>query len=44
MLAADCETARGRTDRAAATLNSLLKDYPGSPLVPAAKEKLEGLK
>jgi predicted negative regulator of RcsB-dependent stress response len=44
MLSAECETQRGRTDRAAATLNSLLKDYPGSPLVPAAKEKLEALK
>ena len=42
MLAADCETACGRPDRAAATLHSLIKDYPGSPLIPAAKEKLEG--
>jgi TolA-binding protein len=42
-LAADSEVRRGRTDRALATLQSLLKDYPGSPLVPAAKKKIETL-
>jgi tetratricopeptide (TPR) repeat protein len=40
MLAAESEAKRGRTDRALATLESLVKDYPGSPLVPAAKEKI----
>ena len=34
MLAADCQLRLGRTDRAAATLHTLVKDYPGSPLVP----------
>jgi TolA-binding protein len=41
MLAADCEMRRGRKDRALATLNSILKDYPGSPLVPLAKKNIE---
>ena len=44
LLAAECEIELGRTDRAAATLRSLLKDYPGSPLVPTAKQKLDSLK
>lgn len=45
VLAADCELKRGRADRALATLHSLLKDYPGSPLVPVVKKtiaRLEG--
>ena len=42
-LAADCELRRGREDRAAATLHSILKDYPGSPLVPTVRKKLEEL-
>jgi TolA-binding protein len=42
-LAADCESRLGREDRAAATLHSILKDYPGSPLVPAARKKLAEL-
>jgi tetratricopeptide (TPR) repeat protein len=42
-LAADSEISRGRYDRALATLHSLLKDYPGSPLVPAAKKLIETL-
>ena len=42
-LAAESEMRRGRKDRALATLHSLLKDYPGSPLVPAAKKQIETL-
>jgi len=42
-LAADCELKRDRPDRALATLHSLLKDYPGSPLVEKAKAKIAGL-
>lgn len=38
MLGADCELKRQNTDRALAILHSLLSDYPGSPLVPQAKE------
>jgi PKD repeat protein len=41
MLATDCEIHRGRKDRALATLRSLVKDYPGSPLVSEAKQKIE---
>lgn len=43
VLAADCEVKRGRVDRALATLGSLLKDYPGSPLVPEVKKKITRL-
>jgi PKD repeat protein len=39
-LAAECEIHRDRQDRAVATLHSILKDYPGSPLVPAVQKKL----
>lgn len=39
-LAANCEVKRGKPDRALATLKTLLKDYPGSPLVPKAKEAI----
>jgi tetratricopeptide (TPR) repeat protein len=39
-VAADSEMRRGRKDRALATLHSLLKDYPGSPLVPLAKKNI----
>jgi TolA-binding protein len=41
LLAADCELRRGKKDRALATLNSILKDYPGSPLIPLVKKNLE---
>jgi tetratricopeptide (TPR) repeat protein len=47
VLAAECEAARGRRDRALATLHALLKDYPGSPLVSQARQtiaRLEGSK
>ncbi len=43
MLAAGCELRRERTDRAIATLHALVKDYPGSPLAPAARAKLAEL-
>jgi TolA-binding protein len=43
LLAADSEMRRGRKDRALATLHSLLKDYPGSPLAPLAKRNIETL-
>ena len=43
MLAAACELHRERADRAIATLHALVKDYPGSPLIPAAKAKLAEL-
>jgi len=42
-LAADCEVKRGQRDRALATLHSLLKDYPGSPLVPLARKTVQTL-
>jgi len=42
-LAAESEQQRGRVDRAVATLESLLDEYPGSPLVPQAKAKIEEL-
>ncbi|MBN1910937.1 MAG: hypothetical protein JW818_14420, partial [Pirellulales bacterium] len=41
LLSARAEASLGRRDRASATLHSLLKDYPGSPLVPEAKELLK---
>jgi TolA-binding protein len=41
LLSADCELRRGKKDRALATLNSILKDYPGSPLVPLVKKNIE---
>jgi len=43
LLAADCELQRGRVDRALATLHSLVNDYPGSPLVPAARKNIAAL-
>ena len=42
-LAAECQQQLGRSDRAAATLHSLLKDYPGSPLTPRAQAALQRL-
>jgi TolA-binding protein len=39
-LAAECEERLGHPDRARAGYQSLLSDYPGSPLVPAARQKL----
>jgi tetratricopeptide (TPR) repeat protein len=41
LLSADCELRRGKKDRALATLNSILKDYPGSPLIPLVKKNIE---
>jgi tetratricopeptide (TPR) repeat protein len=42
-LAADSEMRLGRKDRAVATLHSLLKDYPGSPLAAKVKKQVEML-
>jgi len=44
LVAAECEQARGNLDQAVARLEALLKNYPGSPLVPAIKERLATLK
>ncbi len=44
LLSADCDMRRGRTDRALATLHSILQDYPGSPLVPVVKKNIELIK
>ena len=43
LLAAECEVSRGKVDRALATLHSLLKDYPGSPLVPLVRDRIQRL-
>jgi len=43
LLAADCEVKRGQMDRAAATLHSLLKAYPGSPLIPTVRKTLQAV-
>lgn len=43
LLAALCEAKRGNAKAAAATLSSLVKDYPGSPLVPLAQQSLDRL-
>jgi TolA-binding protein len=42
-LSAKCDVKRGKIDAAVATLGSLLKNYPGSPTVPAIKEALKRL-
>jgi TolA-binding protein len=39
-LVAECELADGRPDRARAAWQALLTDYPGSPLVPRAREEI----
>jgi tetratricopeptide (TPR) repeat protein len=41
LLCAECDWARGQPDRAIATLKDLLNKYPGSPLVPTAKELIQ---
>jgi len=43
VLVADCEVKRGEVDRALAFLNQLLKDYPGSPLVPVVRQNIAKL-
>lgn len=43
MLAAECEVKRDKIDRALATLHSLVTDYPGSPLIPQVKQRIEKL-
>jgi tetratricopeptide (TPR) repeat protein len=40
-LAAECEEQRGRAQAARAVYRNLITDYPGSPLVAAARQKLE---
>jgi PKD repeat protein len=40
-IAADCEMRLGRKDRAVATLHTLLKDYPGSPLAAKVRKQVE---
>jgi tetratricopeptide (TPR) repeat protein len=40
-LAAESELRRYRKDRALATFKTLLKDYPGSPLVPDVKKQVD---
>ena len=43
MLAADCEIEREQSDRALAVLNQLVHDYPGSPLVAQARDKIKAV-
>ena len=43
VLAADCHLAMGSPDRAIQTLQSLLKDQPGSPMVPQVKKRIAQL-
>ena len=42
-LAAECEEKQGQPERAVAAFRTFLMDYPGSPLVPDAKERLARL-
>jgi predicted negative regulator of RcsB-dependent stress response len=44
MLVAECHLATGAPDKAVATLESFLKGYPGSPLVPEVKRRLAEMK
>ena len=43
MPTAECEERQGRADRARAAYQSLLADYPGSPLVGDARKKIAAL-
>jgi predicted negative regulator of RcsB-dependent stress response len=43
VLAADCHLATGSPDKAIQTLRSLLKDQPGSPMVPQVKKRIAQL-
>jgi tetratricopeptide (TPR) repeat protein len=43
LVAADSDMRRGKKDRALATLHAMLKDYPGSPLIPLVKKNIEVL-
>lgn len=43
LLATDCEQKLGHADRARARLQALLADYPGSPLVPEARKRLDAM-
>jgi PKD repeat protein len=40
LLAAECELAMGDAQKAVARLEALVKNYPGSPLIPLVKERL----
>jgi tetratricopeptide (TPR) repeat protein len=44
ILASECHAAMGSPEKAIATLESMIKTYPGSPLVPEAKERIAHLK
>jgi len=44
LLSARCDVAQGKVDRAIASLESLLKQYPGSPLVPDVRKMVAKLK
>lgn len=41
LLCAECDWTRGETDRALATLKDFLNKYPGSPLVPVVKDRIQ---
>lgn len=43
VLASECHVEMNAADKAIATLQSLLKSYPGSPLVPEVKQRLKDL-
>ena len=43
LLGAECEFKRENPDRALAMLHSLVRDYPGSPLVPQVRERITRL-
>ena len=44
ILASECHAAMGSPDKAIATLDSMIKTYPGSPLIPKVKERIAKLK
>ena len=41
LLAAECHQAAGDKEKAAATLRNVIKNYPGSPMLPEAKQLLQ---
>ncbi len=43
LLGAECEFSRENSDRGLAMLHSLVRDYPGSPLVPQVRERIARL-
>ena len=44
ILASECHAAMGSPEKAIATLESMIKTYPGSPLIPEVKERIAQLK